>query len=244
MGVSAYEDILKALAAQQAASFNSSPFSQAVNRDLGEAANSVAAALMAPGNALQGQYSDLEIMPDGSVAPFSTPMLDAAANMAGVVSLGSAPMPRPANSLGMGLKMFHGSPDPRWMDRGEAFSSANPVTAPSKYFFASPKREVAETYAGISEMQRWKAEQGMGAAPSEYAGIRKVELNDGAKVFKVGDVKKASAELGTEWGGPDSLENLLDAAKAQGYDAVQMLVDGGNYAILNPAVIKKVTVPK
>lgn len=77
-------------------------FSHAISGDVQDAASSVAAALMAPGNALRGEYNDVDILPDGSVAPFSGPLMESAANMAGVVNLGSMPIPRPSGSIGMG----------------------------------------------------------------------------------------------------------------------------------------------
>lgn len=98
------DSVLKALAAKQASEFNSSPFSQSVNRRI---INPVAEALMAPGNAMRGLYNYAEVEPSGYVRPFNTGLMDAATNMAGVVQLGSAPMPRPSNSLGMG-----GAPKP------------------------------------------------------------------------------------------------------------------------------------
>ncbi len=249
--MSDYEEILRALAADQVSQFNQGPVSQFANAaateasgKLGAAGQAIIQALMAPGNALRGEYNQVGIMGDGSVTMADPRMYDDATELAGLVGLGAMPMPRPADSLSMGLKMFHGSPDIRWLDEGQAFSAANPVTAPSKYMFASPKRQVAETYAGISDMARWRAENGMGPPASPYAGIRQIELLDGAKVLKVNDVKKLPPELGVEWGGVDSLERLLDAAKAQGYDAVQMVMDGGNYAILNPQAVKRITTPR
>ena len=131
--------------------------------------------------------------------------------------------------------LWHGSKDPSWIDRGEAFDATRPANAPSKYLFLTTNLNVAETYAGISEMQRWKAENGMGSAAPETAGVREFGMQKGAKVLKVTDVKKAAAKLGVEWAGENPLETLLDAAKAAGYDAVKMSVDGDNIAVLNPA---------
>lgn len=76
-----------------------------MNRDLEGAARDIASALMAPGNALQGAYNYVEVNPDGSVNPFNQDMIDSAAALSGLVSLGSAPIPRPANSLGMGASV-------------------------------------------------------------------------------------------------------------------------------------------
>lgn len=97
-----FNSVLLSLAGQQAKEFNSSPFSQAFNRDLRRTGSSLADAFLAPGNALQGQYNSVEVNPNGSVNPFNMQMMNAASNMAGAVSLGSAPMPRPRGSLGMG----------------------------------------------------------------------------------------------------------------------------------------------
>lgn len=132
-----------------------------------------------------------------------------------------------------GKKLYHGSPDISWIDRGEKFDTTKMRNAPSKYMFFSPRKEVSETYAGISEMQRWKHKEGIGPAPKETAGVREFELPSHAKIYKIKDVKSAAKELGTQWGGENPLENLLDAAKAKGYDAVDITVDGNNHAILN-----------
>lgn len=104
-------------------------FSHAVSGDLQDAASSVASALMAPGNALRGEYNDVEIMPDGSVAPFSGPLMEASANMAGLVSLGAMPIPRPRNSLGMASRvedygMSHRPPTPDYGARMSNLRSA------------------------------------------------------------------------------------------------------------------------
>lgn len=139
-----------------------------------------------------------------------------------------------------GAIVWHGSKDPRWIDRGEDFSAAVPAAnMQSNFLWVNPKKEVAENYAGITELQRWKAENGMGAAPAPSAGVRKFDLADDAKILKVKDVRKASKQVGVEWTGPTPLESLLEAAKARGYDAVKMEVDGGNIAVLNPARLSR-----
>ena len=139
-----------------------------------------------------------------------------------------------------GAIVWHGSKDPRWIDRGEDFSAAVPAAnMQSKFLWVNPKKEVAENYAGITELQRWKAANGMGAAPAPSAGVRQFDLADDAKILKVKDVHKASKQVGVEWAGPSPLEGLLDAARARGYDAVQMQMDGGNIAVLNPALLRK-----
>lgn len=58
--------------------------------------------LMAPGNALLGNYSQPHIYEDGTVRPYSPALYDDATSLAGLVSLGAAPIPRPEGSLGMG----------------------------------------------------------------------------------------------------------------------------------------------
>ena len=137
-----------------------------------------------------------------------------------------------------GITLWHGSKNPTWMDLGEAFNPNMTANMPSKYLWGNPQKNIAENYAGISEMQRWKAENGLGPAPEPTAGVRKIDLDNAANVLRVKDVKKAASELGVNWGGENPLELLLDAAKAKGYDAVKMEMDGGNYAILNPATAR------
>lgn len=79
--------------------------SYGLSQDIVGAGKNVANALMAPGNALRGQYSQTEIEPSGYVRPFSSGLMDAASNMAGVVTTGAMPFPRPVNSLGMGASV-------------------------------------------------------------------------------------------------------------------------------------------
>lgn len=98
-----YSAILRALASNQASSFNGSPFSQAINNKLAPMGSAVASALMAPGNALRGDYSYAEVNPDGSVNPVNSALLQQANNMAGVVSVSGMPIPKPRGSLAMGM---------------------------------------------------------------------------------------------------------------------------------------------
>jgi hypothetical protein len=156
---------------------------------------------------------------------------------AGVSLLGALPIVPGMVQAKTARRLWHGSPDPRWIDRGEAFSGALPRNAQSKYFWASPKQEIAKTYAGLSDIQLMKADAGLGARPQSTAGIRPVELLSDAKILRVKDVREAAKQLGVEWGGENAVEKLLDAAKGRGYDAVEMVIDGGNIAILNPKAI-------
>lgn len=104
--MSAAEDILRALAAQQAVGFNSSPISQFVNEAGSEAggklvsgAQSVARALALPGDVFSGQTP---FDPRRGFSGQDPATLDRAAELAGTIQLGSMPIPRPAGSLGMG----------------------------------------------------------------------------------------------------------------------------------------------
>jgi predicted GNAT family acetyltransferase len=134
-------------------------FSHAISGDIQDSANSVASALMAPGNALRGEYNDVEIMPDGSVAPFSGPLMEAAANMAGVVNLGSMPIPRPSNSLGMGMAF-------KSADEIEKFAKDNGV---SLYLSESPSKiTVSKIVVPASERNKGMGTQVMQMV-SEYA---------------------------------------------------------------------------
>ena len=140
--------------------------------------------------------------------------------------------------IGKPMNLWHGSKDIRWMKGGEEFNQNFTANMPSKYLWASPKKDIANTYAGISEMQLEKYASGLGSKPSEFAGVQPVVLNKGANILNVKDVKKTSKELGISWSGKNPLEKLLDAAKSKGYDAVKMEMDAGNIAILNPKMVK------
>jgi hypothetical protein len=78
--------------------------SQELSEKAIDGASSVAEALMAPGNALQGQYNQVEINPDGSVNPVNSALIAQALNMAATVGVGGSAFPRPHGSLGMGGK--------------------------------------------------------------------------------------------------------------------------------------------
>lgn len=140
--------------------------------------------------------------------------------------------------VGKPINLWHGSKDIRWIDKGDVFNPSFTANMPSKYMWASPEKNIAKTYAGISDMQLEKYSSGLGSKPSEFAGIRPVVLQKDAKILNVKDVKKSAKDLGIEFSGDNALENLLNAAKDKGYDAVRMIMDGGNIAILNPKVAK------
>lgn len=79
-------------------------FSHAISGGIQDSVNSVASALMAPGNALRGEYNEVEINPDGSVNPVNSALIAQALNMAATVGVGGSAFPRPHGSLGMGGK--------------------------------------------------------------------------------------------------------------------------------------------
>jgi hypothetical protein len=67
-------------------------------------------AVAAPGNALMGNYNQVEIDQNGNVAPFDPRMVGDASNLAGLVTLGAGAAPAEADALNMGIRAFHGSP--------------------------------------------------------------------------------------------------------------------------------------
>lgn len=103
------EALLWQMAQKQAQQFNTSPASRFANDagaeaggKLNAAGQSFLKAIMAPGNALRGEYDEREISPNGSVSQFDPRMMDDATELAGTIGLSSMPMPRPVGSLGMG----------------------------------------------------------------------------------------------------------------------------------------------
>ena len=71
-------------------------------------------ALMAPGNALAGQYDQYYDPSSGQTTygrngnPYA--MMGDASNLSGMVTLGAGAVPGGAGELGMGMRVFHGSP--------------------------------------------------------------------------------------------------------------------------------------
>lgn len=157
---------------------------------------------------------------------------------AGLGALGALPFV-PA----LGTKFYHGSKSGvDWLINGEKFSQGVPsANMKSKYLWANPKREIAENYAGISDMALWKAENGMGSPPLTTAGVASFEINPVAKKYKLTKFDQIAKDYGIDTKQPDWLEKFMDALRKDGYDALVNSLDGGNVAILNPDVVIKTT---
>ena len=243
------KSILLALARQQAQDLNQSPFSRAVNSDIKRNASAVASALMAPGNALRGEYSQTEIEPSGYVRPFSGGLMDAASNMAGVVSLGSVPMARPVGSLGMG-----GAPRPpqaisltpqrvsaleKWMGNSQV---RNPDGSPMTVYhgtegnfdtFRIPRDGAGNERAVYFSPDPAVASQSAAGKGSVIPAYVKAE-----NLLTIDMKGGATDALGR------SREAIVRQAREAGYDGVLLKNTGdvgGNqdqYAVFNPAQIK------
>jgi len=70
----------------------------------------ISSALMAPGNAMMGNYNQVGINPDGSTTQFDPRMAQDASTLANMTTLGAGAMPADANALNMGIRAYHGSP--------------------------------------------------------------------------------------------------------------------------------------
>lgn len=106
--------------------------------------NSLAAALsgvMAPGKAANGLYERM-IDPTTGVNYYDG-MLGDVSNLAGMLTLGSGAIPKPANALNMGMQVFHGSPNSAI--KTLAKSERGPL-GPGVY--ATPLESLAKRYAG------------------------------------------------------------------------------------------------
>lgn len=82
---------------------------------LGGLLGSLADAAMAPGNALAGQY-DQYYDPSSGQTTFGrngnpNAMMGDASNLAGMVTLGAGAVPGGIDELGMGMRVYHGSPE-------------------------------------------------------------------------------------------------------------------------------------
>jgi hypothetical protein len=82
---------------------------EALKRDFNRLVGTIQSGVMAPANALSGQYDTRVVDANGNVEPFNRQMIDDAANMAGVAMTGSVPIPKPSNAINMGVA-YHGTP--------------------------------------------------------------------------------------------------------------------------------------
>jgi hypothetical protein len=73
----------------------------ALGRDASRIGEMLVSGIMAPGNALAGNYDQVEVGPNGSVTPMDPRLVQDAGNLASFAGVGSMPMARPMNSLGM-----------------------------------------------------------------------------------------------------------------------------------------------
>lgn len=214
--------------------YSESAIAQALKSDINRNINSVASALMAPGDALSGKYNYVEIEPDGYVRPFNSGLINAANNMAGVVGVSSLGIPRPSGSLGSGGSNFD-----RWFGNSQV---RNPDGTPKTLYhgttgnfdtfrvpvdgagnpravYLTPDAQVASMYAA-----------GKGSVIPAYVKAEKLLTVD----FKGG----STDSLGR------SRERVVREAREQGYDGVLLKNTGdvgGNqdqYAVFNPAQIK------
>lgn len=142
-------------------------FSHAISGDVHDAASSVAAALMAPGNALRGEYNDVEIMPDGSVNPVNSALIEQALNMAGAVSGGGSIVPRPTGALSMGL----GANFDNWFTGSKV---VNKTGQPLRLYKGSPTRADGplRNYKGdIIKDRPWRDIESFDSPGNPYAGF-------------------------------------------------------------------------
>lgn len=187
-------------------------FSHAISGDVQDAASSVAAALMAPGNALRGEYNDVEILPDGSVAPFSGPLMEAAANMAGVVSLGSMPIPRPKGSVGMGGRISSDPiPDSFPIKAGEPFPFMHNTEGAYNYV---PK---GSSVTALDPKGRFiiHDEGGLGVPPDSRWVKGEAKFENPLIIHENGWKERVSEAYGGATG-----KKLTDLLKKDGYDGI------------------------
>lgn len=213
------DDILRALARQQFAGRNSSPVDRFLTDALTEAggkiaggAQSVARALMTPGDAMRGAYNYAEINPDGSVNPVPTAMIDDAANMAGVISLGAMPMVRPSGSLGMGGRIASDIPPDGFPIRAkEPFSFMHNTEGAHNYV---PKGSSA---TALDPNGRFiiHDEGGLGAAPDSRWIKGSAEFQNPLIIEWDGWKERLSSAYGGATG-----RKLTELLKKDGYDGI------------------------
>lgn len=74
----------------------------ALGRDVSRLGNSLTSALTSPSATLFGEMGNRRTVgPQGQVSPFDPQLVDAAANLAGVVPMGALALPKPAGALGI-----------------------------------------------------------------------------------------------------------------------------------------------
>jgi hypothetical protein len=214
--MSAAEDILRALAAQQAVGFNSSPISQFVNDAGAEAggklvsgAQSVARALALPGDVFSGQTP---FDPRLGFSGQDPATLDRAAELAGAIGLSSIPAPRPVGSLGMGGRIASDAvPENFPIQPGRPFTYMHNTEGAFNYI---PKGSQA---TALDPKGRFMIldEGGLGRAPDSRWIKGETQFNNPLILNEAGWKEKLSQAYGGATG-----EKLTKLLKADGYDGI------------------------
>lgn len=174
--------------------------SYGISQDIGQAGDSVARALMTPGNALRGDYNEVSIYPSGYVSPVSEALIQDASNMAGVVTTGSMPMPRPMNSLGMGgsVKEYGMSHRPNTVQQGMTLD--NPLYAYGDDIYSPMAQQYYGTLDKIADRESLKAISTARSNPQEMITVYRAIPNDIDASINPGDWVTTSRKYAQDHG--------------------------------------------
>lgn len=169
--------------------------------------------LMAPGNALRGEYEQLEVRPDGSVSQFDPRMVQDASSLAGMVTLGSGALPGEIGALRMGAK-FSGDVPP-----------ADFPIKPGEQFNTIRNTEGAKNFAGNAEWMRldphgkWMSYDELPDKPGPDGRWVKGKETFNSPLYIDQANGQWKQRLSEQYGGATG-KKLTEALRKDGYDAI------------------------
>lgn len=209
--------------------------------------NAMASAVTAPGRAMQGQY-DLMVNP-ATGENYYAGMAEDAGGLAGLLTLGAGAVPRAADTLNMGMRLFHGSPEPnlaqlRPSERGplgpgvygtphqplaEQYSRGGSVyqfDAPDEVFHGT-KPWMADS--GYNQFAVWREQMAklVEAAPAD----KKPEIAKMAEKLWPEDGYRLFGDISRMFGSKEDAQNLFRKA---GYKGISAFIDGPEVLLFDP----------
>lgn len=185
--------------------------------------------LMAPGNALRGNYDQLQVMGDGSLSQVDPRMVQDASSLAGMLTLGAGALPAEAGALRMGAGNFE-----KWFGKSKiATQDGSPQTV-----YHGSKRSFDEFSAAHQGSATDPGYLGEGFYLSDNPRVASIYAGDAGSVYplhvaaqnplilqfeKVGNREKDRALLIREkldLPASATPKQVTEKAKERGYDGV------------------------
>lgn len=189
--------------------------------------NGTVSAVSAPGKAANGFY-DLLVDPNTGENYYGG-MAEDASNLAGMMTLGAGAIPRPAGTLDMGFKAYHGSPHD--FDKFDMSKIGTGVGAPDAYsrgLYFSGAEKNAEHFKKLGASPMIGGKKGMSGLSSDaYELVWRFTHDDGKRGTLADVASRAEADLIARqkelpFSARRDYQEIIDELKARGSEDVRL----------------------